>query len=59
MDKSQENILNVGIPDNFGLNGLTPEDWQDYGAVRKIQEEFKEAYEKFRDHMLDLFSEVS
>ena len=52
-------LKEVGIPDNFGLNGLTPKEWQDYGAVRKTQEEFKEAYEKFRDHMLDLFSEVS
>lgn len=41
------------------MNGLTPEEWQDYGAVRKTQEEFKEAYEKFRDHMLDLLSEAS
>jgi hypothetical protein len=52
-------LRQVGIAGDFGAGGLAPEEWPDYGPVRKTLAEFKGAYDAFRADMLELFKEVA
>ena len=37
----------VGIHEDFGLGGLNPSDWPEFGPVQKTLTEFKAAYDSF------------
>jgi len=47
-------LSQVGIKGDFGRGGLLPSEWADYGAVKKTLEEFKAAYDKFKQEMVAL-----
>lgn len=47
-----EILKEAGIEANFGTNGLIPEKWPEFGAVQKTRKEFKEAYEEFKQKVL-------
>jgi hypothetical protein len=53
-----EILREVGIAGDFGTGGHLPEQWPEFGPVRKTLAEFTEAYEAFRAEMLRLFQEV-
>jgi hypothetical protein len=44
----------AGISGEFGLGGLTPSDWPEFGPVRKTSAEFKGAYDTFQKEMVSL-----
>jgi len=48
----------VGIDGEFGDGGLRPEEWPQFGPVRKTLAEFKGAYDTFREDMVASFKEV-
>ncbi len=52
-------LRDVGIPGDFGNGGHTPEQWAEFGSVRKTLAEFKGAYDAFRHEMLRLFKEAA
>jgi len=47
----------VGISEGFGLAGLTPEDWPQFGPVQKTLAEFKSAYDHFQKEMVSALQE--
>jgi len=48
-------LREAGIAGDFGIDGHKPEQWPEFGSVRKTLAEFKGAYDKFRDDMVGLF----
>jgi hypothetical protein len=46
----------VGISENFGLGGLEPEHWSQFGPVQKTLSEFKSAYDNFQKEMVSLLT---
>lgn len=52
-------LREAGIPGDFGSGGHTPEEWPQFGSVRKTLAEFKGAYDGFRSEMLGLFKEAA
>jgi hypothetical protein len=44
----------VGIPGDFGLGGLAPSDWPEFGPVQKTLFEFKGAYDTFQKEMVSI-----
>jgi hypothetical protein len=44
----------AGISGEFGLGGLTPSDWPEFGPVKKTLSEFKGAYDAFQKEMVSL-----
>ncbi len=48
-------IKHVGIEGDFGSRGITPNQWPEFGAVKKTLAEFKAAYDGFRDRILKVF----
>jgi hypothetical protein len=44
----------VGILEDFGLKGLMPSDWSEFGPVQKTLSEFKAAYDTFQKEMISL-----
>jgi hypothetical protein len=48
----------VGMDGDFGLRGLTPSEWQEFGPVQKTLTEFKSAYDTFQKDIVTLFQEV-
>jgi hypothetical protein len=50
-----DTLRQAGIEGDFGSGGLRPEQWPDFGSVRKTVAEFKGAYDAFRDSMLRAF----
>jgi len=53
-----QTLSEVGIKGDFGTSGLKPEEWADFGAVRKTLEEFKAAYDKFKQDMVALLQKA-
>ena len=51
-------LKEAGIKGNYGSGGLRPSEWADYGAVKKTLEEFKAAYDKFKQDMVALVQEA-
>ena len=47
----------VGISEDFGLAGLMPEDWSQFGPVQKTLAEFKSAYDNFQKEMVSALQE--
>jgi hypothetical protein len=47
----------AGISEDFGLAGLTPEDWSQFGPVQKTLSEFKSAYDSFQKEMVSALRE--
>jgi hypothetical protein len=47
-------LMEAGIKGELGTAGLKPSEWADYGAVKKTLEEFKAAYDKFKQDMVAL-----
>jgi hypothetical protein len=52
-------LREAGIGGAYGDGGLRPEEWPDFGPVRKTLAEFKAAYDKFRNEMVMLFQDVA
>jgi hypothetical protein len=48
----------VGISEGFGVGGLMPSDWSEFGPVQKTLSEFKEAYETFQKEMVSILKDV-
>lgn len=48
-------LAEAGIDGEFGQGGHTPEEWPEFGSVRKTLTEFKGAYDSFRAEILELF----
>ena len=48
----KEIFQEVGIAGDFGLRGLLPEDWPQFGPVQKTLFEFKSAYDHFGREMV-------
>jgi hypothetical protein len=44
----------IGISGDFGLEGLNPQDWPQFGPVRKTLAEFKSAYDTFQQEMVSI-----
>jgi len=44
----------VGISEDFGLKGMRPSDWPEFGPVQKTLAEFKAAYDAFKKEMVSL-----
>ncbi len=53
-DELAECLMEAGIRGNFGRGGLKPAEWAEYGAVEKTLNEFKAAYDKFKQDMVAL-----
>ncbi len=51
-------ILQAGVEGDFGNGGHEPEQWPEFGSVRKTLAEFKGAYDTFRGEMLRLLREA-
>jgi len=49
-----ENFKKAGIEDDFGLGGLSPADWSEFGPVQKTLSEFKSAYDTFQNEMVSI-----
>jgi len=49
-----ECLKEASIRGDFGAGGLLPSEWAEFGAVAKTIEEFKAAYDKFRQDMVAL-----
>ena len=47
-------LKEAGIKGEFGTVGVRPTEWADYGAVKKTLEEFKAAYDQFKEKMVSL-----
>ncbi len=45
----------AGVSDSFGLGGLNPADWSEFGPVQKTLAEFKSAYDTFQKDILSIF----
>ncbi len=45
-------LREAGVEVDFGSGGLPPESWPAFGAVQKTRKEFKEAYESFKQKVL-------
>jgi len=54
----EETFRGVGIPENFGLKGLKPSEWPDFGPVQKTLAEFKAAYDNFQKEMVSALPEL-
>jgi predicted urease superfamily metal-dependent hydrolase len=48
----------VGISEDFGVGGLMPSDWSEFGPVQKTLSEFKDAYEIFQKEMVSILKDV-
>ncbi len=48
----------VGIFGDFGLRGLTPSEWPEFGPVQKTLAEFKSAYDTFQKDIVTLLQEL-
>jgi len=48
----------VGISEDFGLGGLMPSDWPEFGPVQKTLSEFKGAYDTFQKEMISVFQKL-
>ncbi len=48
----------LGIKDDLGARGHTPEQWGEFGSVKKTITEFKAAYSEFRDYIVAAFAEA-
>ena len=48
----------VGISEEFGLKGLAPSDWPEFGPVQKTLAEFKNAYDNFQEKMVSVLQEL-
>lgn len=51
-------LREVGISGDFGTAGHTPQQWADFGAVRKTLADFTAAYDKFRADMVALIESM-
>ncbi len=52
-------LRDAGITGEFGDGGHTPDQWPEFGSVRKTLAEFKGAYDAFRDETLRVFKETA
>ncbi len=50
-----EIFKSAGISQDFGVGGLRPSEWPDFGPVQKTLSEFKAAYDAFQKEMVSLF----
>jgi hypothetical protein len=48
----------VGISEDFGLKGLTPPEWPEFGPVQKTLVEFKNAYDNFQNEMVSTLQKI-
>jgi len=48
----------AGISGDFGLGGLAPSDWPEFGPIQKTLSEFKGAYDAFQKEMVSLIKKT-
>jgi hypothetical protein len=53
-----EVLKEVGISGDFGLGGLAPSDWPEFGPVQKTLSEFKGAYDAFQKERVSLIKKT-
>jgi hypothetical protein len=53
-----EVLKEVGISGDFGLGGLAPSDWPEFGPVQKTLSEFKGAYDAFQKERVSLIKKA-
>ena len=53
-----EVFKDAGISGNFGLGGLSPTDWPEFGPVQKTLSEFKGAYDAFQKEIVSLIKKT-
>ena len=53
-----EVFRDAGISEEFGLEGLSPSDWLEFGPVQKTLSEFKKAYDTFQADMIRQMGQV-
>jgi len=53
-----ETFKEAGIYEDFGLIGLTPEGWSQFGPVQKTLSEFKSAYDSFQKEMVSALQKL-
>jgi transaldolase len=51
-------LKDAGIEGDFGKRGHTPNQWKDFGSVKKTSAEFQAAYNAFRDFAVSLLPEA-
>jgi transaldolase len=54
-----QKLARAGIRGQLGLSGLRPEDWPQFGAVKKTMNEFEAAYLNFRQRTVDFVRKVA
>ncbi len=54
-----QKLTHVGVRTELGLGGLRPEDWPQFGAVKKTMNEFETAYLNFRQRAVDFVRKVA
>jgi hypothetical protein len=54
-----ETFAAVGISEDFGVKGMKPSDWPEFGPVQKTLAEFKAAYDAFKKEMVSLSWDAS
>jgi hypothetical protein len=54
-----QKLIRAGIRGQLGLSGLRPEDWPQFGAVKKTMNEFEAAYLNFRQRAVDFVRKVA
>ena len=57
-DEIAECLTEAGIKGDFGRGGLKPSEWAEYGSVKKTLDEFKAAYDKFKQDMVGLLEKA-
>jgi len=53
-----EAFKEAGISEEFGLEGLIPSDWPEFGPVKKTLSEFKNSYDTFQADMIRQMGQV-
>jgi hypothetical protein len=53
-----EIFRDAGVMEDFGLGGLKPLDWPQFGPVQKTLSEFKSAYDTFQKEMVSVFQKI-
>jgi hypothetical protein len=59
INRELEAILNAaGVESGFGLGGLNPDEWSEFGPVLKTAVEFKAAYDGFRNEIVSVLKGI-
>lgn len=54
-----EQLKEAGIEPDFGDGGMMPEEWPNFGSVIKTSNQFKNAYEEFKEECVEFVKKVA